>query len=84
MQKGTLVLGGFVNRTGDSVFDGTLQQGLSVQLEQSPQLRVLPEEQIHDTLRMMGRADRSNSRPMLPVKFASGRMPRLRWTVPFR
>ncbi len=55
MQKGTLVLGGFVNRTGDSVFDGTLQQGLSVQLEQSPQLRVLPEEQIRDTLRMMGR-----------------------------
>jgi eukaryotic-like serine/threonine-protein kinase len=57
LQKGTIVLGGFVNRTGDSVFDGTLKQGLSVQLEQSPQLRVLPEEQIHDTLRMMGRAD---------------------------
>jgi eukaryotic-like serine/threonine-protein kinase len=57
LQKGTIVLGGFVNRTGDSVFDGTLKQGLSVQLEQSPHLRVLPEEQIHDTLRMMGRAD---------------------------
>jgi eukaryotic-like serine/threonine-protein kinase len=57
LQKGTIVLGGFVNRTGDSVFDGTLKQGLSVQLEQSPQLRVLPEEQLHDTLRMMGRAD---------------------------
>ncbi len=57
LQKGTIVLGGFVNRTGDSVFDGTLKQGLSVQLEQSPQLRVIPEEQIHDTLRMMGRAD---------------------------
>jgi DNA-binding winged helix-turn-helix (wHTH) protein/tetratricopeptide (TPR) repeat protein len=57
LQKGTIVLGGFANRTGDSVFDGTLKQGLSVQLEQSPQLRVLPEEQVHDTLRMMGRAD---------------------------
>jgi DNA-binding winged helix-turn-helix (wHTH) protein/tetratricopeptide (TPR) repeat protein len=57
LQKGAIVLGGFVNRTGDSVFDGTLKQGLSVQLEQSPQLRVLPEEQIHDTLRMMGRSD---------------------------
>jgi eukaryotic-like serine/threonine-protein kinase len=57
LEKGTIVLGGFANRTGDSVFDGTLKQGLSVQLEQSPQLRVLPEEQIQDTLRMMGRTD---------------------------
>jgi DNA-binding winged helix-turn-helix (wHTH) protein/predicted Zn-dependent protease len=57
LEKGTIVLGGFTNRTGDSVFDGTLKQGLSVQLEQSPQLRVLPEEQIQDTLRMMGRSD---------------------------
>ena len=57
MEKGTIVLGGFINRTGDSVFDGTLKQGLTVQLEQSPQLRVLPEEQVQDTLRMMGRPD---------------------------
>ena len=57
LEKGTIVVGGFANRTGDSVFDGTLKQGLSVQLEQSPQLRVLPEEQIQDTLRMMGRTD---------------------------
>ena len=57
LEKGAIVLGGFVNRTGDSVFDGTLKQGLSVQLEQSPQLRVVPEEQIRDTLRMMGRTD---------------------------
>jgi DNA-binding winged helix-turn-helix (wHTH) protein/tetratricopeptide (TPR) repeat protein len=56
LEKGTILLGDFVNRTGDVVFDGTLRQGLSVQLEQSPWLRVLPEEQIHDTLRMMGRA----------------------------
>jgi DNA-binding winged helix-turn-helix (wHTH) protein/Flp pilus assembly protein TadD len=57
LEKGTIVLGGFINRTGDSVFDGTLKQGLTVQLEQSPQLRVLPEEQVQDTLRMMGRQD---------------------------
>jgi eukaryotic-like serine/threonine-protein kinase len=57
LEKGTIVLGGFINRTGDSVFDGALKQGLTVQLEQSPQLRVLPEEQVQDTLRMMGRPD---------------------------
>lgn len=55
LEKDTVVLGDFINRTGDSVFDGTLREGLSVQLEQSPLLRVIPEEQIHDTLRMMGR-----------------------------
>ena len=32
--RDTIVLGDFVNTTGDSVFDGTLRQGLAVQLEQ--------------------------------------------------
>ena len=32
----TIVLADFANATGDPVFDGTLRQGLSVQLEQSP------------------------------------------------
>src|SRR6516162_4741015 len=34
--KDTIVLADFTNTTGDPVFDGTLRQGLSVQLEQSP------------------------------------------------
>ena len=34
--KDTIVLADFTNTTGDTVFDGTLRQGLSVQLEQSP------------------------------------------------
>src|SRR6266851_5993491 len=52
--KDTIVLGDFANSTGDPVFDGTLRQGLSVQLEQSPFLNLLSEEGIHQTLRMMG------------------------------
>ena len=52
--KDTIVLAGFVNSTGDSVFDGTLREGLSVQLEQSPFLSLVSEEEIHQTLRMMG------------------------------
>src|SRR5438034_6870092 len=53
-EKDTIVLGDFANSTGDAVFDGTLREGLSVELEQSPFLSLLSEEGIHGTLRMMG------------------------------
>jgi DNA-binding winged helix-turn-helix (wHTH) protein/tetratricopeptide (TPR) repeat protein len=54
-EKDTIVLGDFANSTGDAVFDGTLREGLSVQLEQSPFLSLVSEEGIHQTLRMMER-----------------------------
>src|SRR5712664_3453642 len=54
-EKDTIVLGDFANSTGDAVFDGTLREGLSVQLYQSPYLSLVPEEGIHQTLRMMER-----------------------------
>jgi DNA-binding winged helix-turn-helix (wHTH) protein/Flp pilus assembly protein TadD len=53
-EKDTIVLGNFANSTGDAVFDGTLREGLSVELEQSPFLSLVSEQQIHQTLRMMG------------------------------
>ena len=52
--KDTIVLGDFTNTTGDAVFDGTLRQGLSVQLEQSPFLSIISDQQIQQTLQMMG------------------------------
>jgi DNA-binding winged helix-turn-helix (wHTH) protein/tetratricopeptide (TPR) repeat protein len=54
-ERDTIVLGDFANSTGDPVFDGTLREGLSVQLEQSPFLSLVSEEGIHQTLRMMER-----------------------------
>src|SRR6266481_5009249 len=48
--KDTIVLADFRNSTGDTVFDGTLRQGLSVQLEQSPFLRIISDQQIRPTL----------------------------------
>ena len=52
--KDTIVLADFTNSTSDPVFDGTLRQGLSVQLEQSPFLSIISEQQIQQTLQMMG------------------------------
>ena len=52
-ERDTIVLGDFANNTGDSVFDGTLRQGLAVQLEQSPFISLASEERIQQTLRLM-------------------------------
>jgi DNA-binding winged helix-turn-helix (wHTH) protein/tetratricopeptide (TPR) repeat protein len=53
--KNTIVLSDFNNKTGDSVFDDTLKQGLSVELEQSPFLALLSERKVNETLKLMGR-----------------------------
>ena len=55
-EKDTIVLADFTNTTGDAVFDGTLRQGLAVQLEQSPYLSLVSDERIQQTLKMMGQA----------------------------
>ena len=51
--KDTIVLADFTNTTGETVFDGTLRQGLSIQLEQSPFLSIISDQQVQQTLRMM-------------------------------
>ena len=52
-EKDTIVLADFTNTTGDPVFDGTLRQGLSAQLEQSPFLNLLSDTRIAQTLALM-------------------------------
>ena len=52
-EKDTVVLADFMNSTGDPVFDGTLRQGLSVQLSQSPFLSLISEERVKQTLQLM-------------------------------
>jgi eukaryotic-like serine/threonine-protein kinase len=51
--KDSIVLADFTNTTGEPVFDGTLRQGLSVQLEQTPFLQLVSDDQIGQTLRLM-------------------------------
>jgi len=53
-EKDTVVVSDFTNSTGDPVFDGTLREGLIVQLEQSPFLSLISDRRIQHTLRLMG------------------------------
>ena len=53
--KDTVVLADFANSTGDTVFDDTLKQAMSMSLLQSPFLNVLSDDQIAATLKQMTR-----------------------------
>ncbi len=53
--KDTLVLANFANSTGDAIFDDTLKTALTVSLQQSPFLSVLPESTVAKTLQLMTR-----------------------------
>jgi serine/threonine protein kinase/tetratricopeptide (TPR) repeat protein len=55
-EKDTIVVSDFTNTTGETVFDDTLKQALTTQLEQSPFLNILPEQKVRETLRLMGRS----------------------------
>ena len=52
--KDTILLADFDNKTGDPVFDDTLRQGLSIELQQSPFLTLLSDGKIQQTLPLMG------------------------------
>ena len=54
--KASILVGNFINTTGDPVFDDSLRQGLKVQLEQSPSLSLVSEDRIRQTLSLMGQS----------------------------
>jgi DNA-binding winged helix-turn-helix (wHTH) protein/predicted Zn-dependent protease len=64
-ERDTIVLSDFANATGDRVFDGTLRQGMAVQLEQSPFLSLVSEERIQQTLRLMGQPASAQLTPQI-------------------
>ena len=63
--KDTIVLADFTNTTGDPVFDGTLRQGLSAQLEQSPFLSLISDQRIAQTLALMSQPKDARLTPEL-------------------
>ena len=66
--KDTIVLADFTNTTENKVFDGTLRQGLSVQLEQSPFLSIISDQQIHQTLGLMGQPSDAKLTPAIALE----------------
>jgi eukaryotic-like serine/threonine-protein kinase len=61
--KETIVLADFENKTGDPVFDDTLRQGLSVELQQSPFLSLISDRQVQQKLALMGQPKETRLTP---------------------
>ena len=54
-EKDSIIVADFSNGTGDAVFDDTLKTGLTLALDQSPFLNVLPESKVNKALKLMTR-----------------------------
>ena len=54
--RDTIILADFLNTTGDPVFDSTLKVALAVALEQSPFLKLFPDDRSHEDLLLMQRS----------------------------
>jgi serine/threonine protein kinase/tetratricopeptide (TPR) repeat protein len=61
--RDTIVLADFDNKTGDPVFDDTLRQGLSVDLQQSPFLALISDVTIQQTLALMRQPEEARLTP---------------------
>ncbi len=51
-----VLVGDFVNTTGDPVFDGTLKQAVVVKLGESPYFNLVSAGKVRETLKLMGRS----------------------------
>lgn len=64
-ERDWILLADFTNTTGDPLFNDTLRQGVAVQLEQSPFLRLVSEDRIQQTLVLMGQPRNAALNPAL-------------------
>jgi serine/threonine protein kinase/tetratricopeptide (TPR) repeat protein len=53
--KNSIIVADFINKTGDPVFDSTLNQALRVQLGQSPVLDIISQQHLRQNLQFLGR-----------------------------
>ena len=64
-QEDEMLVADFVNTTGDADFDGALKAALTVKLEESPYINVVPETAIQETLAFMERPPETRITPTL-------------------
>ncbi len=63
--KDSIIVADFVNKTGDSVFDTTLDQALRVQLAQSPVLDIISQQHLRQSLQYLGRKQDETITPQI-------------------
>jgi eukaryotic-like serine/threonine-protein kinase len=61
--KDSVILADFVNRTGDPVFDTTLNQALQIDLEQSPIINIVSQQHLAQSVKFLGKPE---STPVTP------------------
>ena len=69
-EQDTIILADFLNTTDEPVFDGALKVALAVAVEQSPFLRVFPDNRVRETLRLMQRSTDERITPSIAREVA--------------
>ena len=63
--KDSIIVADFINKTGDVVFDTTLDQALRVQLAQSPVLDIISQQHLRQSLQYLGRKQDETITPQI-------------------
>ena len=63
--KDAIIVADFINKTGDPVFDSTLDQALRVQLGQSPVLDIVSQQHLRQSLQYLGRKQDETITPQI-------------------
>jgi serine/threonine protein kinase/tetratricopeptide (TPR) repeat protein len=63
--KDSIIVADFINKTGDPVFDSTLDQALRVQLGQSPVLDIISQQHLRTSLQYLGRKQDETITPQI-------------------
>jgi eukaryotic-like serine/threonine-protein kinase len=63
--RDSIIVADFINKTGDPVFDTTLNQALRVQLAQSPVLDIISQQHLRQSLQFLGRKQDETITPQI-------------------
>ena len=55
--KDSIILADFINHTGDTVFDTTLNQALQIDLEQSPVIDIVSQQHLAQSVKYLGKPE---------------------------